>query len=332
MDVLAVRDVRGARGRAGAARQVARAHRGAHLPLPRPLDARPRGAVYRTKEEVEREKLRDPIALFAERCVKRRRARPRPTSRPSRRRSTTRWTRRWRSPRPRPEPPAGGAASPTCTRTSAMAVMTYREALNLALREEMRRDPRVFVIGRGGRPLRGRLQGDAGAAQGVRRAAHHRHADRGVRLHRRRRRRGHDRAAARRRDDDVQLLDPGPRPDRQPRGQDTATCRAASTTSRSSSAGPAGPPPSSPPSTRRAWRRTSTTCPGSRSCGRRRPADAKGLLKSAIRDDNPVIFIESETLYAIKGEVPEDPTSRSRSAWPSSGARAPTSPWSPTWA
>src|SRR5207245_8583299 len=31
------------------------------------------------------------------------------------------------------------------------------------------------------------------------------------------------------------------------------------------------------------------------------------LLKSAIRDDNPVIFIESETLYNIKGEVPDDP-------------------------
>src|SRR5438552_4167543 len=74
-----------------------------------------------------------------------------------------------------------------------MAVMTYREALNLALREEMKRDPRVFVIGE-----------EVGLYEG-------------------------------------------------------------------------------------AYKVT------------------KGLLKAAIRDDNPVVFIESETLYAVKGEVPEDP-------------------------
>lgn len=36
------------------------------------------------------------------------------------------------------------------------------------------------------------------------------------------------------------------------------------------------------------------------------PADAKGLLKSAIRDDNPVIFMESEQMYGFKGMIPDD--------------------------
>jgi pyruvate dehydrogenase E1 component beta subunit len=35
------------------------------------------------------------------------------------------------------------------------------------------------------------------------------------------------------------------------------------------------------------------------------PADGKGLLKSSIRDDNPVLFLESEMMYGVKGEVPD---------------------------
>jgi len=36
------------------------------------------------------------------------------------------------------------------------------------------------------------------------------------------------------------------------------------------------------------------------------PADAKGLLKASIRDNNPIMFVESQMLYPLKGQVPED--------------------------
>jgi pyruvate dehydrogenase E1 component beta subunit len=47
-------------------------------------------------------------------------------------------------------------------------------------------------------------------------------------------------------------------------------------------------------------------CPGLKVVVPSNPYDAKGLLKSAIRDNDPVIFMESEQMYGDKGEVPED--------------------------
>lgn len=46
-------------------------------------------------------------------------------------------------------------------------------------------------------------------------------------------------------------------------------------------------------------------CPGLKVVSIVDPADAKGLLKSAIRDDDPICFMESEIMYGLKGEVPD---------------------------
>ena len=47
-------------------------------------------------------------------------------------------------------------------------------------------------------------------------------------------------------------------------------------------------------------------CPGLKVIVPANPYDAKGLLKSAIRDNDPIIFMESEQMYGDKGEVPEE--------------------------
>lgn len=49
-----------------------------------------------------------------------------------------------------------------------------------------------------------------------------------------------------------------------------------------------------------------TNVPGLKVVSPSTPYDGKGLLKSAIRDNNPVIFLESEMMYAVKGEVPDE--------------------------
>src|SRR5438093_8029351 len=48
------------------------------------------------------------------------------------------------------------------------------------------------------------------------------------------------------------------------------------------------------------------TIPGLKVVAPAFPSDAKGLMKAAIRDDNPVLVMESETLYSVKGEVEDD--------------------------
>ena len=47
-------------------------------------------------------------------------------------------------------------------------------------------------------------------------------------------------------------------------------------------------------------------CPGLKVISCIDPYDSKGLIKSAIRDDDPICFMESEVLYGMKGEVPEE--------------------------
>ena len=54
-----------------------------------------------------------------------------------------------------------------------------------------------------------------------------------------------------------------------------------------------------------AWESWLAHIPGLKVVTPATPADAKGLLKSAIRDDNPIVFLEGEMLYNTKGEVPE---------------------------
>ena len=71
-------------------------------------------------------------------------------------------------------------------------------------------------------------------------------------------------------------------------------------------------------------------CPGMHVVAPWSAADAKGLLKSAIRDPNPVIFLENEILYGQSFDVPEDRISPCRSAGPRSCGPAATPPSPPS--
>jgi pyruvate dehydrogenase E1 component beta subunit len=187
-----------------------------------------------------------------------------------------------------------------------MAVMTYREALNLALREEMRRDPRVFVMGE----EVGLYDGAYKVTQGLLKEF------------------GETRII------DTPICESGftgvgvgsamlgLRPVVEMMtfnfsilALDQIVNSAAKMCYMSGGQyniplvirGPGGPAAQLAAQHSQSMETYFYHVPGLKVVRPSTPADAKGLLKSAIRDDNPVIFIEAETLYAVKGEVPEDP-------------------------
>ena len=187
-----------------------------------------------------------------------------------------------------------------------MAVMTYREALNLALREEMRRDDRVFVIGEEVGLYDGAYKVTQGLLKefGERRVVDTPIAESGftgvgigaamVGL----------RPVVEMMTFNFALL-----------ALDQIVNSAAKMYYMSGGQfniplvirGPGGPAHQLAAQHSQSMESYFYHVPGLKVVRPSTPLDAKGLLKSAIRDDNPVIFIESETLYNVKGEVDEDP-------------------------
>src|SRR5437773_1077550 len=186
-----------------------------------------------------------------------------------------------------------------------MAVMTYREALNLALREEMRRDPRVFVMGEEVGLYEGAYKVTQGLLKefGPARVVDTPIAESGFT--------GLGIGAA--------ML--GLRPVVEMMtfnfallALDQIVNSAAKMCYMSGGQynvplvirGPGGPAAQLAAQHSQSMETYFYHVPGLNVVRPTTPRDAKGLLKSAIRDDNPVIFIEAETLYGIKGEVPDD--------------------------
>ena len=187
-----------------------------------------------------------------------------------------------------------------------MAVLTYREALNMALREEMRRDPRVFIMGEEVGLYEGAYKVTQGLLKefGPQRVVDTPIAESGftgvgigasmIGL----------RPVVEMMTFNFALL-----------ALDQIVNTAAKVHYMSGGQyhvpivirGPGGPAHQLAAQHSQSMESYFYHVPGLKVVRPSTPMDAKGLLKSAIRDDNPVIFIESETLYALKGEVPEDP-------------------------
>ena len=220
--------------------------------------------------------------------------------------------------------------------------LNIKDAINEALHQEMAADERVVIFGEdiaggAGRDEEHPDAADAwggpfgvtkGSATQVRPRTRHRHGHRRDGLHRRVRRGSLRRACVRWQRSCTSTSSAHPSTSCSTRPRRCATSTAASARSRWSSV-PWPVLASEPvPSTARRSTRCTRTCPASRSWRRRRAYDAKGLLIEAIRDPDPVIFIEHKRLYMVEGRCPRSRTP-SPSVWPRSFARV---AMSPSWA
>ena len=158
--------------------------------------------------------------------------------------------------------------------------------------------------GRGRRALRRRVRRDARPLEGIRRLARARHADLRGDDRRRGRRRGDGGHAAHRRDHVRRLHPAGHGSDRQPGRQEPLYVRRQDRVPmviRTEGGAGRAIAAHHSQSLEALW----THFPGIYVVMPSTPYDAKGLLKAAIRDDNPVMFIEHKMLYGTKGPVPE---------------------------
>ena len=226
---------------------------------------------------------------------------------------------------------AEGEGEPTArsaTRKAAATewpTMRYREALNQALREEMEADENVFLMGEDIGVFQGAFKVTAGPARGVRREARARHADLREHDRRRGRGRGDDRAAAGRRDHDRELLAARARPDHQLRGVDPLHVRRPGEGADGDPHAAAAPATSSGRRTRTTFEALYLHVPGLLVAVPTTAADAKALLKAAIRDDNPVDLHRARVaLRPARRGARRTATPGSASARPRSGARATT--------
>ncbi len=186
-----------------------------------------------------------------------------------------------------------------------MAIITYREALNQALREEMRRDPRVFLMGEEVGVYQGAYKVSQGLLEefGARRVIDTPISEAGF-------------VGA-----GIGAAMVGLRPVVEMMtfnfaivALDQIVNHAAKILYMSGGQfrvpmvirGPGGPAAQLAAQHSQSMEAYFYHVPGLKVVRPSTPRDAKGLLKSAIRDENPVIFIEAETLYGVKGEVPEE--------------------------